>query len=208
LVRGSASGGARQGLGLLGATARRPPGDRHGPGLPGVSGQGVQERVKRVVAVWPGDAAGGTLVDMTEQLAAAFAQAVAGKQWNEVRDILHPEVDFRGMTPARVWEADGPADVLAALGTWFDEDDLIEAVEALDTDVFADRHRVGYRLRVRNPDGLHLVEQQAYLSERDGRIGWLRIMCAGYRPVTDDLQPDPARAVRVRGSATSSPVNT
>jgi hypothetical protein len=36
---------------------------------------------------------------------------------------------------------------------------------------------------VRNDEGLHLVEQQAYLSERDGRIGWLRVMCAGYRPV-------------------------
>lgn len=31
--------------------------------------------------------------------------------------------------------------------------------------------------------GLHLVEQQAYLSEREGRSGWLRIMCAGYRPI-------------------------
>jgi hypothetical protein len=27
------------------------------------------------------------------------------------------------------------------------------------------------------------VEQQAYLSERDGRIGWLRVLCSGYRPV-------------------------
>jgi hypothetical protein len=35
---------------------------------------------------------------------------------------------------------------------------------------------------VRNDDGQNLVEQQAYLSERDGRIGWLRIMCSGYRP--------------------------
>jgi hypothetical protein len=36
---------------------------------------------------------------------------------------------------------------------------------------------------VRNDKGLHLVEQQAYLSERDGKIGWLRIMCAGYRTI-------------------------
>jgi hypothetical protein len=36
---------------------------------------------------------------------------------------------------------------------------------------------------VRNSDGEHLVEQQAYMSERDGQIGWLRIMCAGYRPI-------------------------
>ena len=64
----------------------------------------------------------------------------------------------------------------------------------METDAFADRERVGYRLRVRNTDGLHLVEQQAYLTERDGRIGWLRIICAGYRPVTEDLRS--TRAVR------------
>lgn len=27
------------------------------------------------------------------------------------------------------------------------------------------------------------VEQQAYLSGRDGRIGWTRVVCSGFRPV-------------------------
>ena len=115
-----------------------------------------------------------------------------------MRALLHPEVDFRGMTPGRVWDADSPDDVIATLGTWFDDDDIIESIEEVQTDAFADRKRVGYRLRVRNRDGLHLVEQQAYLTEREGRIGWLRIMCAGYRPVTEELEPDPDRQVRVR----------
>ena len=131
-------------------------------------------------------------------LAPAFARAVAAKDLGRIRDLLHPEVDFRGMTPGRVWDADRPEDVLATLGTWFDDDDVIEKIESLESDRFADRERVGYRLRVRNADGLHLVEQQAYLSEREGRIGWLRIMCAGYRPVTEDLRPAPERPVRVR----------
>lgn len=70
---------------------------------------------------------------------------------------------------------------------------------------FADRQRVGYRLRVRNDDGLHLVEQQAYLSERDGRIGWLRVMCAGYRPVTESLDADPSRTPRLRTPTAGAP---
>jgi len=119
---------------------------------------------------------------MTSDLGTAFATAVAAKDHSAVRRLLHPEVDFRAMTPQKFWEAAGPDDVLMALGTWFDDDDAIEGVDAVETDAFADRQRVGYRLRVRNGDGLHLVEQQAYLTERDGRIGWLRIMCAGYRP--------------------------
>jgi hypothetical protein len=120
---------------------------------------------------------------MTQVLAEEFARAVAAKDHVRVMDLLHPDVDFHAMTPRRVWEAEQPADVVAALRIWFDDGDDIEGVEALETDHFADRQRVGYRLRVRNADGLHLVEQQAYLSERDGRIGWLRIMCSGYRPV-------------------------
>jgi hypothetical protein len=120
----------------------------------------------------------------TTSLAGAFGRAVAGKDSDRVRELLHPEVDFRGMTPRKVWEAEGPEDIITALQAWFGDCDIIEDVEVLETDAFADRERVGYRFRIRNGDGLHLVEQQAYLGERDGRIGWLRIMCSGYRPVT------------------------
>jgi hypothetical protein len=39
-----------------------------------------------------------------------FARALAAKDFAQVTDLLHPEVDFRGMTPGRFWEAtpDGP----------------------------------------------------------------------------------------------------
>jgi hypothetical protein len=111
-----------------------------------------------------------------------FARAVAAKDHDRVRQLLHPELDFRAMTPSRVWEAETPEDVISALNKWFDDGDHIDGLDVVETDAFADRERVGYRLRVTNADGEHLVEQQAYLSERDGQIGWLRIMCAGYRP--------------------------
>lgn len=122
---------------------------------------------------------------MTAGLAESFAHAVAAKDHLRVRELLHPAIDFHAMTPRRTWPADGPEGVVAVLGQWFDDGDVIEGIDLLETDSFADRERVGYRLRVRNPDGLFLVEQQAYLSAREGRIGWLRIMCAGYRPITD-----------------------
>ena len=164
----------------------------------GASIAGTQVHSVALAAGYPGNSRDDTLARMTDELARAFAQGVAAKDMGAVGDLLHPAIDFRGMTPGRVWDADGPEDVLAVLGTWFDDGDVIENIELIDTDSFADRDRVGYRLRVRNADGLHLVEQQAYLSEREGRIGWLRILCAGYRPVTDDLNPDPDRTVRVR----------
>lgn len=38
----------------------------------------------------------------------AFVDAVVARDFARARDQLHPEIDFRGMTPNRIWEADGP----------------------------------------------------------------------------------------------------
>ena len=121
---------------------------------------------------------------MTAGLGSEFAQAVAAKDAGRLVELLHPQVDFHALTPKRTWEASEPDGVIAAVfGRWFEESDQIEALEQLETDAFADRERVGYRFRVRNPEGLVLVEQTAYLSAVDGKIGWMRVLCSGYRPV-------------------------
>lgn len=122
-------------------------------------------------------------VDEPTALGAEFARALAAKDSARILDLLHPEIDFRGMTPSRTWEADDPDAVIAVLlGQWFEEADEIEALQRLESDGFADRQRVGYRFSVSNPDGRFLVEQQAYLAARDGKIGWMRVLCSGYRP--------------------------
>jgi hypothetical protein len=123
-------------------------------------------------------------METTTTLGAEFANALAAKDFGRIRELLHPEVDFRGLTPRRVWEAGDPDTAIAEiLRQWFEDSDEIVALEHLETDAFADRERVGYRFRVRNPDGLFLVEQQVFLEERDGKIGWLRSVCSGFRPV-------------------------
>jgi hypothetical protein len=122
-------------------------------------------------------------VDQTTTLGPDFARALAAKDSSRLLDLLHPQIDFRGLTPNRSWEAtDRDAVVSVLLGEWFEEGDEIEGLERLETDVVADRERVGYRFNVGNPDGRFVVEQQAYLSNRDGRIGWMRVLCTGYRP--------------------------
>ena len=123
-----------------------------------------------------------TVGRMNESLGARFASAVAAKDHTRIREIIHPEIDFWAMTPGDIWDASGPDEIVGVLKEWFGEQDRIEAIELLDGDAFADRERVGYRLRVARPDGQYLIEHQAYLSERDGKIGWLRILCSGFRP--------------------------
>jgi hypothetical protein len=99
-----------------------------------------------------------------------------------VTALLHPDVDFRGLTPRRVWEAsDAKSVVDDILMSSFEPSDELERLVSMQTEAFADRARVGYRLEGHNPDGPFVVEQQAYYQERDGRIGWMRVVCSGFR---------------------------
>jgi hypothetical protein len=115
-------------------------------------------------------------------LGRSFAEALSRKDFDAVCGLMDPEIDFRGMTPGRAWEASGPSAVHKVLRQWFEEDDDLEEVVGVETDAFADRNRVAYRFRGSNPAfGRFVVEQQAYYTERDGRINWMRVLCSGFR---------------------------
>jgi hypothetical protein len=116
-------------------------------------------------------------------LGADFVNALAAKDRERILGLLHPQIDFRALTPNRFWEAgDADAVVSILLTDWFEDKDEIESLEQLEGDSVVDRERVGYRFSVSNPDGRFLVEQQAYLSARDGQIDWMRVVCSGLRP--------------------------
>jgi hypothetical protein len=122
-------------------------------------------------------------MERTTTLGADFAAALAAKDFERLRGLLHPEIDFRGLTPRHVWDVSDPdAVVTQVLRRWFEDSDEIEALERLETDSVGDRERVGYRFSGRDPDGRFVVEQQVFLAERDGRIGWMRVLCSGFRP--------------------------
>jgi hypothetical protein len=120
-----------------------------------------------------------------QDLGQRFATSLAAKDRDALVALLADDIDFHAMTPRRTWQATSPAEIVddVILGHWFEPTDHIESLVSVETDDVVDRIRVGYRLMVRNDDGRHVVEQQAYLSESDGRIGWLRIMCSGYQPL-------------------------
>lgn len=115
-------------------------------------------------------------------LARRFVEALSTKDPEAIRAVLHPEIDFRALTPNRFWEAHDPNAVLEiVLGVWFPPHDELDELILLDTDAFADREQVRFRFSGRNSDGPMIVEQQAYLTERDGLINWMRIVCSGQR---------------------------
>ncbi len=96
---------------------------------------------------------------MADDVGVRFAQALGAKDFERVRSLLHPEVDFVGLTPRRTWTAGDPdAVVEEVLRSWFEESDELEEVLSVESEAVADRTRVGYRFRGRNPDGPFVVE--------------------------------------------------
>lgn len=75
----------------------------------------------------------------------AFVDAVVARDFARAQSLLHPEVDFRGMTPSRIWEAEGPADVENALRMWLDNPARdVKRVDALETGEIQDTVRTGW----------------------------------------------------------------
>ncbi len=116
-------------------------------------------------------------------VAGALVDAIVARDFARVVALLHPEIDFRAMTPNRVWEAEGPAGVEAV---WLDDpDEDVEGIEATEPSSIEETVRVGWRVRLSDANGPHIFEQQAYIRERDAQIGWMRVMCSGAIPLTE-----------------------
>ncbi|MDQ1709180.1 MAG: hypothetical protein QOG49_565 [Frankiaceae bacterium] len=114
-----------------------------------------------------------------------YVAALVAKDADGLVQLFARDVQFRGLTPGRAWESQSPAGVLdVILGNWFEESDLVEAVDHIEHGLVEDRARVDYRLRVRNPDGLFAVEQRAYFDlDEEGLINRMHAICSGFRQV-------------------------
>lgn len=111
-----------------------------------------------------------------------FVDAIAAHDADALAAVLAPDVDFKGLTPRRLWEAGSPPGVVdAVLGHWFEEQDRVTAVTTVE-DAVADTARIGYGFDLELPDGPYVVEQQAYYRVDGDRISYLRIVCSGFRP--------------------------
>ena len=116
-----------------------------------------------------------------------FARAIAAKDAAALRAVLSDVIDFQGLTPRQLFLAGTGTEVAAEiiLGRWF-APARIDRLCSLVTGEVAGRGHVAYRLQVRAWDGDYLIEQQAYYDTTEGgRIGWMRLLCSGYRPVLD-----------------------
>ena len=126
-----------------------------------------------------------SLPPAVQSLGHRFAAAIAARDRAALIGMLDAQVDFRALTPGRVWEARTAATVIddVILGKWFEPSDRVEHVEAVETGMVGDRCRLGYRLQVTNEEGSFVVEQHAFFDISGNKITWLRMLCSGFRPV-------------------------
>ncbi|HEY7667987.1 MAG TPA: nuclear transport factor 2 family protein [Actinomycetota bacterium] len=111
-----------------------------------------------------------------------FVRAVAAKDLDELKQVLDPAIDFRGLTPSRAWEAGSPDEVAEIVfGSWFEPQDHVLETLAAEDDGVGDRHRLRYRFRVESDGDPYLVEQQGYYDTDGERITRMSIVCSGYR---------------------------
>ena len=121
---------------------------------------------------------------MNDEPVERLVRAIAGHDRAALGAVLAPDVDFRGLTPGRSWEA-GTADevVEIVLGHWFEDTDHVEALTRFQRGPsVADVEQVAYRFELVNEAGPHVVEQQAYYRHDGERLTYLRVLCSGFRP--------------------------
>jgi hypothetical protein len=120
---------------------------------------------------------------MPKDVAESFVEAIARHDESAFKDLLAEEVDFRGLTPGRFWEADSPEEVAdVVLGHWFAESDRIDEVTRVEHgEPVGDTERLSYRFAITNDSGIFTAEQQVYYRALDGRIEYLRVLCSGFR---------------------------
>jgi hypothetical protein len=117
-------------------------------------------------------------------VATAFVDAIVARDVTRAVALLHPEIDFRAMTPNRIWDPEGAAGVEAVLREWFeDPDEELHAIQATEPVSLENTMRVGWLVNVSDADGPHIFEQQAYVREGDARIVWMRVICSGWIPL-------------------------
>jgi hypothetical protein len=109
-----------------------------------------------------------------------FVEAILTRDFSRASGLLHPDIDFRAMTPNRVWEAYDPSGVEEVLRVWSERD--FERVVPTQRASVEDTLRVGWRVHGSNANGPLTYEQQAYVREGNGQVVWLRVMCSGPRP--------------------------
>ena len=114
-------------------------------------------------------------------IARVFLAALAARDFQRLETCFHPQSHLRALVPPGMREGTGPDETVGWLKKWFSGADHFEVVKS-EIDQVADRLRMAYRIRLHQPAGWQLVEQQVYCTVKDDRIEEMDLLCSGFRP--------------------------
>ena len=131
----------------------------------------------------------GTAPKAPRDVAAAFLNAVAAREFIAAQSVLADHVRFRMLVPSGLMTDEGADATIGRFRSWFAEADPFQ-VEASSAEEVEGRAAVTYRLRLHNANGWQLIEQHLMLDVgADGRVGAIDLLCSGFRPIAAD-EPD------------------
>ncbi len=117
---------------------------------------------------------------MQDQLGEQLIRAAAANDFEAAAALLAPDVEFRGLTPGRMFEAGDRDAFVAILEAWFAP---VRDLETVEGGIVVDRPSVRYRVRIAEGGEQFVFEQNAYYDVADGLISKLHLVCSGDRPV-------------------------
>ncbi|HXG76717.1 MAG TPA: nuclear transport factor 2 family protein [Gaiellaceae bacterium] len=115
----------------------------------------------------------------------ALLRAIEARDYAAVAGCFAEDASFRVLTPGPLREHTGPQEAAERYRFWLEP---LEGFEVLESDVeeIADRVRVRYRFRGRDPEkGWQVNEHTGYAAVRDSRIRALVLTCTGFRPAPE-----------------------
>ena len=119
---------------------------------------------------------------MEQTAPADLLDGIGNRDFARIEGCFAPDAVLRALTPHRLRERQGPREIADQYRFWLAGLDDFELLAA-ETEPVADRTRIRYRFRGRDPaKGWQENEHTAYAELSGNAIVALNLSCAGFRP--------------------------
>jgi hypothetical protein len=120
--------------------------------------------------------------DTATELGERFLRALRTRDFDRLETLFSEDAAFRALTPSGMREGRGPLETVGWLRKWMGDATDFEVIES-SVEPLVDRLRLGYRIKLQEEDGWHIVEQLTYCTLADDRISNMNLLCSGFRPI-------------------------
>lgn len=108
------------------------------------------------------------------------AHCLAGRRFEELRQLVTPGIRLRALIPPGPEERNGAEAVVQRLQEWFGWCDSIR-VESVVAQPIVDRWLLAYRFEVGDGAPRQFIAQQCICDVEDGRVSAIDLVCSGFR---------------------------